>query len=206
MKKYIIFDLDWTLINSTHKVIDIIEDYFLEKYPDYFDAARYYIENSQWQSLQEQLEHIFNNKDKAEKETKKLYSLLNKLRDKIHFIPWTEDKIKELSKNYKLFLTTWSSTKFAQNTLKDWLIDKYFELIYWSDIILKWREHLEIFKQYTQDKNFFKNSIYLWDWEMDKIFAQESWIDFIRVWHRWTEDERRIKSIKEIDSILENYK
>ena len=200
--KYLIFDLDWTLINSTHKIIDIIEDYFLDKYPDYYDTARYYIENSQWQSLQEQLEAIFKEKELAEKVTKKLYTKLNKLRDKIHFIPWVQDTIKELSKNYKLFLTTWSSTKFAKQTLKDWDIKKHFELIYWSDEILKWRQHLELFKDYSLDEDFHKESLYIWDWEMDKIFAKESWIDFIRVWTRWTEDETRINSVKDINNII----
>jgi len=93
---YIIFDLDWTLINSTHKIIDIIEDYFLENYPDLYDTARYYIENSQGQSLQEQLEYIFKDKKKAEKETKKIYKILWDLRDKVKFFPWVKEKIKQL--------------------------------------------------------------------------------------------------------------
>lgn len=202
--KYIIFDLDWTLINSTHKIIDVIEDFFLENYPDYYDTARYYIENSQGQSLQDQMKYIFKNDKKAEKITKKLYTLLNKLRDQIQFIPWVKEKIMELSKNYKLFLTTWSSTKFAKQTLKTWWLDKYFELIYWSNEILKWKDHLNIFKDYSLDVNFFENSLYIWDWEMDKIFASESWIDFVRVWIRWEKDEKRIKSVKYIDKILNN--
>jgi len=199
--KYIIFDLDWTLINSTHKIIDIIEDYFLDNYPELYDKARYYIETSQWQSLQEQLEAIFEDKEKALKETKKIYKILWDLRDKVKFFPWIKDKIKELSKNYKLFLTTWSSTKFAKQTLKDWDIKKYFEKIIWSDKILKWREHLEIFKETSLDNNFYKNSIYIWDWEMDKIFAEESAVDFVRVWNRWN-DEKRISSVVEIDKYL----
>lgn len=200
--KYIIFDLDWTLINSTHKIIDIIEDYFLDNYPNFYDKARYYIETSQWQSLQEQLEIIFEDKKLAEKETKKIYKILWELRDKVKFFPWIKEKIKELSKNYKLFLSTWSSTKFAKQTLKDWKIKKYFEEIIWSDKILKWKEHLKLFKELSLDDDFYKNSIYIWDWEMDKIFAQESWIDFVRVWNRWTQDEKRIISVTEIDKFL----
>ena len=200
---YIIFDLDWTLINSTHKIIDIIEDYFLDNHPDLYDTARYFVENSYWMSLQEMLQNIFKDNKKAEKETKKIYKLLWALRDKVKFFPWIQEKIKELNKNwYKLFLTTGSSTKFAKQTLKDWEIKKYFEKIIWSDDILKWKAHLEIFKKLSNDENFYKKSIYLWDWEMDKIFASEQNIDFIRVWSRWEENENRVKSIIEINNFL----
>ena len=200
--KYIIFDLDWTLINSTHKIIDIIEDYFLENYPNYYDNARYFVENSFWMSLQEILKNIFNDKDLAEKEAKKIYELLGSLRDKVKFFPWIKEKLKNLSKNYKFFLTTWSSTKFAKQTLEDWEIKQYFEKIIWSDKILKWHDHLEIFKELSLDENFYKNSIYIWDWEMDKLFAWEKNIDFVRVWSRWTEDENRIISVTDIDKFL----
>jgi len=200
---YIIFDLDWTLINSTHKILDIIEDYFLDNYPDYYDNARYYFENSFGQSLQKQLQHIFQDKKLAEQETKKIYKILWDLRNKIKFFPWVKEKIKELyQKWYKLFLTTGSSTDFAIKTLKDWWIYDYFELVIWSDKILKWEEHLELFKQYSQDDDFFKKSIYIWDWNMDKIFAWEKNIKFIRVGNRWTNKENRIKSIVEIDKYL----
>jgi hydroxymethylpyrimidine pyrophosphatase-like HAD family hydrolase len=47
MKKYIIFDLDGTLINSTHSIQHTIEEYFLKNYPDLYDKARYYFSNSQ---------------------------------------------------------------------------------------------------------------------------------------------------------------
>ena len=200
---YIIFDLDWTLINSTHKIIDVIEDYFLENYPDLYDKARYYIENTYWMPLQEILENILENKKLAEQETKKIYKLLNNLRDKVMFFPWVPKKIKELhNKWYKLFLTTWSSTDFATKTLKDWWIYSYFEKVIWSDKILKWKEHLEIFKELSWDPDFYKKALYIWDWNMDKIFALESWIDFVRVWNRWEKNENRVNSILEIDKFL----
>jgi len=202
--KYIIFDLDWTLINSTHKIIDIIENYFLENYPELYDTARYFVENSYWMSLQEMLENIFKNPELAEKETKKIYKLLSSLRDKVNFFPWVQEKIKELyNKWYKLFLTTWSSTDFAIKTLKDWWIYDYFEKVIWSDKILKWKQHLEIFQQLSWDPDFYKKAIYLWDWDMDKIFALESGIKFIRVWNRWEKDENRVESIVKIDQFLQ---
>ncbi len=206
MKKYLIFDLDWTLINSTHEILDIIEGYIAEKYPEYLETAKYYIKNHLGMSLQEQLVKILNNEQEAIKATKEIYSLLNNLRDKLHFIDWVEEKILELSKNYKLFLTTWSSTSFAESALKWWWIYECFELIYWSDQILKWQKHLDIFNEYSLDKDFYKNSIYIWDWEMDKIFATQAWIDFIRIWTKWTKDENRIKSVTEINTILDKIK
>jgi len=200
---YIIFDLDWTLINSTHKIIDIIEDYFLENYPDLYNTARYYVESKTSISLENLLYLIFKDKKLAKEETKKIYKLLWNLRDKVKFFPWVQEKIKELyQKWYKLFLTTWSSTDFATKTLKDWWIYNYFEKVIWSDKILKWKQHLEIFKELTWDSDFYKKSLYLWDWNMDKIFALESKIDFIRVWNRWEKDENRVKSILEIDRFL----
>lgn len=205
MKKYLIFDLDWTLICSTNKIIDIIWDYFLEHYPELSDTARYYLENSQGMSLQEQMEAVFNDKSLAEKVTKELYMILNTLRDKVSFIPWVQEKIKELSKKYTLFLTTWSSTRFAKNSLKDWGIEDCFDLIYGSDEILKWKDHIDIFKDYSQDKDFYKNSLYIWDWDMDKIFAMEAWIDFVRVWTRWISNEDKISTVVQIDKILEKY-
>lgn len=205
MKKYLIFDFDWTLICSTNKIIDVIWNYFFKNYPDLEDTARYYLQNSQGMSLLEQMKTVFDNKITAEKVTKELYILLNTLRNKVSFIPWVQKKIRKLSKKYRLFLTTWSSTRFAKETLKDWSIEDCFELIYWSDEVLKWKDHIDIFKEYTQDENFYKNSLYIWDWDMDKLFAQESWIDFIRVWTRWTSDEVKISSVTYIDNILEKY-
>jgi phosphoglycolate phosphatase-like HAD superfamily hydrolase len=120
------------------------------------------------------------------------------------FYEWVIEKIIDLKDNYKLFLTTWNSTQVAKKYLEKWWIINYFELIYWSDEILKWEEHLEIFKEYTWDKDFYKKAIYVWDWDMDKEFAYSKNIDFIRVWYKWESDENRIKSVAEIDNILNN--
>jgi len=201
--KYIIFDLDWTLINSTDEIFNILENYFLENYPSLYDTARYCFRNTQWQGLKEQLEFIFNDKKKVETETKVLYNILWNLKNKVVFFPWVKEKIKELyEKWYKLFLTTWNSTKFAKQTLKDWWIYEYFEKILWSEDIPKWKEHLEIFKETQYDNDFYKKSLYIWDWDMDKLFAQEVWINFVRVWSKWKGNENIVKNIVEIDKYL----
>ena len=62
-------------------------------------------------------------------------------------------------------------------------------------------EHLNIFKEYSKDKVFFKNSIYVWDGHSDRIFAKEAWIDFIHIWNN-KKDKYEIKSVKDIDNIL----
>ncbi|MDD3646089.1 MAG: HAD-IA family hydrolase [Candidatus Gracilibacteria bacterium] len=205
MKKYLIFDFDGTLICSTNKIIDVIGNYFFKNYPDLEDTARYYLQNSQGMSLLEQMKTVFDNKITAEKVTKELYILLNTLRNKVSFIPGVQKKIRKLSKKYRLFLTTGSSTRFAKETLKDGSIEDCFELIYGSDEVLKGKDHIDIFKEYTQDENFYKNSLYIGDGDMDKLFAQESGIDFIRVGTRGTSDEVKISSVTYIDNILEKY-
>ncbi len=201
MKKYIIFDLDWTLISSESKIKKRVLNFIKEKEKDSYDKARYLITKTQWMPLKDFFFKIVWNKNKAEKYSKDVYKILWHLRKKTNFFPWAKKKIKELSKKYKLFLSTWSSTKFAKDILKDGWIKDYFELIYWSDIILKWQEHLDIFADYSWDKHFFKKSIYIWDWDMDRVFAKNAKIDFIHIWNE-KKDRYEIKSIIEIDNIL----
>jgi len=205
MKKYIIFDLDWTLIQSMSDAVKIILNH-LSKIPGIdLEKAKYIFKTTPWTALKTQIEYIFEwdkniNTDKITKEIYK--TLLNYDAD---FFNWVPEKIKELCKKYKLFLTTWNSTKVAIKHLKKWWIIDCFELIYWSDKILKWIEHLNIFKEYSKDKVFFKNSIYVWDGQSDRIFAKEAWIDFIHIWNN-KKDKYEIKSVKDIDKILINFK
>jgi len=201
MKKYIIFDLDWTLIQSMSNAVKIILEY-LSKIPKVdLEKAKYIFKTTPWTALKTQIEYIFewNKNINTNIITKEIYeNLLNYDAD---FFEWIPKKIKELCKKYKLFLTTWNSTKVAIKHLKKWWIIDCFELIYWSDKILKWIEHLNIFKEYSKDKDFFKNSIYVWDGHSDRIFAKEAWIDFIHIWNN-KKDKYEIKSVKNIDNIL----
>ena len=206
MKKYIVFDLDWTLIDSHTDIKNNIMNYIKEKEPDFYDKLRYLIDFDKIATLKHLLLEVFENEEKALKHTKEIYKHINTLRWKTIFYKWIPEKIKELSKKYKLFLSTWSSTEFAEKTLEKWWIYKNFELIYWSDFILKWEEHLEIFADYSNDKNFYSNTISVWDWDMDKYFASQKNIDFIRIWQKWDLNEKRINSVSEIDKILSNFK
>jgi phosphoglycolate phosphatase-like HAD superfamily hydrolase len=204
MKKYLIFDLDWTIINSTVWIVNEILNFINKIEPDYYDKTRYTINQTFWLSLKEIFFIVFKDEKKSKRYSLEVYNRLDKIRWRLKFFPWIPKKIKELSKKYKLFLTTWSSTDFAKKSLRKWWIKDCFELIYWSDKILKWQEHLDIFADYTWDNNFFEDSIYIWDWDMDRVFAKKSSIDFIYIWNKKI-DKYEIESIVQIDAILKKF-
>jgi phosphoglycolate phosphatase-like HAD superfamily hydrolase len=209
MKKYLIFDLDWTLIKSNKIWLKQILHYIKKIDKNYLKKAKYIFSTTMWMNIFDQLKLVFDDKKISDKEIKhlweKMYKRIRSKEDKMHFFKWTEDKIKKLSKKYKLFLTTWNSTQFAKDILKEWWIIKCFELIYWSDEIKKWKQHLDIFKNYSENDIFFKESIYFWDGDMDQLFAKESWIDFVRIWDFEEEENYVLESIAYIDNILDKY-
>lgn len=205
MKKYLIFDLDWTLIHSIWNTVHYIIN-FLKDYEDFSEEkARYVLTNTAWSPLIKQVWIIFENFDEKKKKqvTELIYKWLLDL--DAEFFEGIPEKITELKDNYKLFLTTWNSTNVAKKYLNKWWVLEYFEIIHWSDIILKWKDHLNSFKKYTGDEDFFKKSIYIWDWDSDRYFARESWIDFIHIWNI-KKDKYEINSITEIDKILNIFK
>jgi FMN phosphatase YigB (HAD superfamily) len=53
MKKYIIFDLDGTLIKSNNRQKNIIFDFFKENQPEYYDILRYSIDFKKNPNLKE---------------------------------------------------------------------------------------------------------------------------------------------------------
>ena len=130
MKKYIIFDLDWTLIQSMSDAVKIILEY-LSKIPKVdLEKAKYIFKTTPWTALKTQIEYIFewNKNINTNIITKEIYE--NLLNYDAEFFDWIPKKIKEISKNYKLFLTTWNSTKVAIKHLEKWWIIDCFELIY----------------------------------------------------------------------------
>jgi hypothetical protein len=168
------------------------------------EKAKYIFSTTPWMALKNQIKLVYEwieNID-SEKITLEIYEDL--LNHDAEFFEWIIDKIKELKDNYKLFLTTWNSTQVAKKYLEKWWIIEYFELIYWSDKILKWIDHLNIFKDYSDDEDFFKKSIYVWDGQSDRIFASEAWIDFIHIWND-NKDKYEIESVTHIDKILTNF-
>ncbi len=210
MKKYLIFDLDWTLIKSNQiwlkNAIHIIKKY--DK--DYEEKARYIFTTTMWMNLYDQVEIILEdkslNKNKIKEIGDEIYKRIRKKEKKVEFFNNVPKTIKKVSKKYKLFLSTWNSTQFALDILKQGWINDCFELVYWSDKVKKWKQHLKIFKNYTNDKDFYNNSLYFWDWDMDKIFANEAKIDFVRIWafeEKWNDV---LDSVENIEDILKKYK
>lgn len=206
MKKYIIFDLDWTLIRSQKSLVKLVSDYFVENFWKNKSEVEYFLSTTRWESLPVQVEQILNIwKKEAQEIAEEIYKKINYSVEKWDFFPWVPAKIKELRKNYKLFLSTWNSTKFAEENLKKWDIFDCFEYILWSENIWKSIEHIEIFKDYTWDKDFEKLAVFIWDWEKDRDIAKGVNMDFIHIDEDLKNDfwdQYEIKSVSEISDIL----
>jgi len=195
MKKYIIFDLDWTLINSNNNIKEIIFDYFKINDIENYDKVRYTLDFDKISSIKELLEYVYSgNEENIDKKHDEIYKYLDEKNHKSKFIDWTIKKIIELKDRYKLYLSTWSSTKFAEEILEIWWIKKYFEIILWSEKIQKSEEHLDIFMEKSNDPNFFQLSISIWDSPKDEYFAKQRNINFIKIWEKY-------KSISDIKNI-----
>ena len=205
MKKYLIFDLDWTLIQSNKQISEIIYKYIVEKIDaDLIDKARYIIENNQWISIKEWLTILLDwDKENAQIHTDIIYSQINNIENSVEFFPWVKEKIFELSHKYILFLSTGNSDIFANDILKKWWIHQCFDKILWSTNILKSSLHIDEFVNYMWDENLSKKSIFIWDWQRDREIAESMNIDFIHIWSE-NKDNHEIKSITEIDKILDN--
>lgn len=202
MKKYLIFDLDDTLIKSGNNVLKVILEQ-LRKYHDYDEElARYVFTKTWWKPLKTQIKLIFSNKsqEEIEKITTDIYDKLAKL--KSEFFPGVPELIKKLCENYKLYLTTWNSTQFAKQHLEKALIYQCFEKILGSDKILKWPDHLQIFKELSADENFFEKAVYIWDGNSDREFAKMFDIDFVHIWNEG-KDKYEIPVVTQLPEILD---
>lgn len=202
-KKYLIFDLDGTLINSQNWLIDLIWGFIKDHVKITKDEMAYLFNYKTWTPLEIQMCDILWSEKKWKELTDKIYEeiLIHNKKNPANFFSWVPEKILELSKKYKLFLTTWNHTDFAKEVLEKWWIIQCFEEIYWSDKIHKWMKHLEIFKENSCDKNFFEKAVYIWDWNSDREFAKIFDIDFIHIWSE-KKDKYEIKSVVEISEIL----
>lgn len=207
MKKYLIFDLDWTLIESQHKLMKIVIGYLVENFWADEENIKYFFSTTRWTWLQKQIEIILG------KDTQESKKIANNIYNKINkswtsnFFPGVIEKIKELSKKYKIFLSTWNSTTFAENNLKNAKIYDCFEYILWSEKISKSEEHIKFFKDLVLDDDFEKYSVFIWDGEKDREIAKLSKMDFIHIDKNLENnfgDKYEIKSVAEIDKILKN--
>lgn len=197
MKKYLIFDLDWTLISSKSYLKRIITEYFEKNYPDFLDTLKYKLDYDMIWDFDDLLNAIFqwDMTDEKIKEIKKeLYSIINEKVDHVGFISWTTETLNKLKQDFKIFLSTWNSSDFAKQILKKWWCIDCFDIIIWSEIIPKSIEHVKLMIDHTNDENFYENAVFIWDWPRDREIANTLWIKYIKIW--W---EDWYKSISEID-------
>lgn len=182
MKKYIIFDLDWTLIKK-HKV-DIYE-FLLKKIKNIseekFVLANIIIEEDYWIRAKKLLEKIDLEVKQSEIIMKEIHQIVDELSDKQELFNDTVEIIEKLSQKYDLFISSVSSDWMVQNFLEKPEIKWKIRAWLWSSKIQKWVKHISRFKEMTNNKKFEKQSIFIWDSETDKILAQKSGIDFIEV-------------------------
>jgi hypothetical protein len=128
--------------------------------------------------------------------------MIDSMQDQVKFFDWVQDKIRELSQKYTLFLSTWNSDKFANEMLSHWWIHNCFHKIVWSSYILKSAEHIDELIKYVWDANFNSQAVLIWDWQRDRFIAKSRNIDFIHIWNE-NIDTYEIQSVTQIDTILE---
>ncbi|MFK7780240.1 MAG: HAD hydrolase-like protein [Candidatus Gracilibacteria bacterium] len=195
MKKYIIFDLDGTLIKSNNKTKDIIFNFFKEKQPEYYDVLKYSIDFKKTPHFKEIFIQVYGKFEEKEKKIHdELYEYLDEANKESVFKKGTIKKILKLKDRYSLYLSTGSSTKIAKQILKEGGIEQHFEIILGSEKIPKSEEHLDIFMEHSRDENFYKKSISIGDGLCDEIFAKNRDIDFIKIGKKY----KNISDIKEI--------
>ncbi len=122
MKKYIIFDFDWTLVESIDDITNLIVKFITKNYGKELEQkVRYVLSTTKWTPLIVQLRMILWAREDLEKIKDDVYEIImTESREK--FFPWVKEKIKELSEKYTLFVTTSNSTKAAKKTLENWWI------------------------------------------------------------------------------------
>ncbi|MDD5213760.1 MAG: HAD hydrolase-like protein [Candidatus Gracilibacteria bacterium] len=199
-KEYLIFDMDGTLVHSMNSSMEVIYDYIKKIDSELLDKSRYVFENTMGTPLIRQIETIFEGDYNHQKITDEIYEELLHL--ETEFFPGVIEKIKELSANYTLFLTTGNSTPTAMKHLEEGGIKDNFAIILGSDKLLKGRDHIEEFIRYSCDDDFCQKAVYTGDGEGDKLFSGQFDIDFIRI-GKFGKDKYEINSVAEIDEILE---
>ncbi|PZM84790.1 hypothetical protein DLH72_02870 [Candidatus Gracilibacteria bacterium] len=207
MKKYIIFDLDGTLIKSQKKLTNIIVNHLFENFGIEKEKLEYFFNSTRGTGLSSQIQMLLDlPEDKSKKIANDIYKKINQT-EKGDFFDQVPEKIKQLSKKYKLFLSTGNSTIFAEENLRKGEIYNCFEYILGSEKISKSDEHIKIFKDYIGDDDFEKYAIFVGDGEKDREIAIYCGIDFIHIDENLENrffDKYEIKSVSDIDIILDS--
>jgi len=80
MKKYLIFDLDGTLIDSHTDIKNHVFKFIKEKEPEFYDKIRYLFNYDKIATLKHLLLEVFQDEKKALKYTKEIYKHINNIR------------------------------------------------------------------------------------------------------------------------------
>ena len=113
---------------------------------------------------------------------------------------WVSEMLKNLSKRYKLLISSQSNDEDIKDFLKEEWIYDYFDIVFGSSVMQKWPKHIEVFEMYLQDQDFANRTVYVWDTDFDRNIAKEAGISFVKIW-------KEAKDYYEIDNItdLEKY-
>lgn len=201
-KKYIIFDLDWTIIDTVENMYKIIINELDGKTSFKKEKIANILDENNWKSIKDILIILLPNLSKIEliKIEKNILNLSLKSLDLSIFKKWIVTLIKELSNEYQIFLTSWNHINYIDKVLNLWEIQKCFTKVLWSENFPKSEKHLEIFKEIVKDKDFYSKSIYIWDWKIDELNAKKKWIDFVVIKNQF--NQNLIKDfILEIDNL-----
>lgn len=145
--KYLVFDLDGTLIRSQGRVSNLVAKFFEERFGLDFEATRYYFHSTRGKALIEQIkEYLQVGEEEARSLSEEIYGLILQTK-KGEFFPGVVEKIKELSQDFKLFLSTGNSTAFARENLQEGGVLDCFEALIGSDLMIKGVEHLQFFAE-----------------------------------------------------------
>lgn len=205
MKKYLIFDLDGTLIRSNGRISKLISKYLAEHYNKDPEETRYFFSTTKGQALSVQLAtYLQRSPEEIQTITKAIYKEINAL-EQGQFFPGVAEIIKNLAKSYQLLLSTGNSTSYAIENLKKGNILEYFQMVLGSEHISKSPDHIAIFKEKTENPDFEKQAIFIGDGENDRIIAQTCGIDFIHIDEHGDStyaDKYHISSVADIEPIL----
>jgi len=117
------------------------------------------------------------------------------------FFDWIIEMIRDLSKNYKLMISSQTDDEDLKQILKTASIYDYFEVVFGWSVREKWEKHIEVFDMVMDDQDFANRTIYVWDSEFDREIAKEAWISFVKVWKEGKDYYEIDKTIDILDYI-----
>lgn len=208
MKKYIIFDMDGTLIESSSTNLPLMYKHLKKYIPDLeYDYFVYYNIQTTGTATREQIRVLWKNtlsESAVNKIADEIYAMIIEKRDKHPFFDGVVEMIKSLHQDYTLFLSTGNSDEYAQKKMADAWINVCFNKILGSSIVFKGPDHIKMFKDTTADQDFEKYAVYLGDGNTDREIAQSHNIDFIKIWKSGIdtyEVDNTIEALKIIKSL-----